>query len=128
MAVTWTLTIDCTDAPRMVAFWAAALGYDEVPLPGDPEEGGYLADPDGTGPRISLLRVPEPRREKNRLHLDLRVTGGRDRPADERTPLLRAEAARLVGLGATVFREDHWRGVLDHITLLDPEGNQFCVV
>lgn len=34
-----------------------------------------ISDPDGAGPRISFLRVDEPRTVKNRLHLDLQVSG-----------------------------------------------------
>jgi hypothetical protein len=54
--------------------------------------------------------VPEPKAVKNRVHLDLAC-------ADPD-----AEAARLVALGASVVaRYDGW------ITLVDPEGNEFCV-
>ena len=53
---------------------------------------------------------------KNRLHVDLNV--GRDR--------LDAETERLTALGATVlYRVDEPAGF--HVTLQDPEGNEFCM-
>ena len=64
-----------------------------------------------------LQRVPDVKRQKNRLHLDLR------------TPDLEAEIARVVDLGAALLTsqpnlEDGWRW---H-TLADPDGNGFCVL
>jgi hypothetical protein len=29
--------------------------------------------------------------------------------------------------GATVQREDHVNGSLDHLVMADPEGNEFCI-
>jgi len=62
-------------------------------------------------------RVPDVKRQKNRLHLDLR------------TPDLEAEIGRVAGLGATLLTsepvtEDGW---FWHI-LADPGGNEFCVL
>ena len=58
--------------------------------------------------------VPEGKTVKNRLHLDLQ--------ADE----MKAEVARLVGLGASIVEE---RKRHDHAwtVLRDPEGNEFCI-
>src|SRR3954454_2533925 len=103
MATKWSLTIDCEGPAKLAAFWALALGYAEKPAPagfgsweewlshhGVPEdewdEGAYLSDPDGVGPNISFLRVPEPKVAKNRLHLDVQVGGGRETPWEERWP------------------------------------------
>jgi hypothetical protein len=74
MATTFTLGGDALDPHRLAELWATALGY--VPEPGyDEEDGASLIDPDGTGPVIGWLRVPEAKTAKNRLHLDLRVAG-----------------------------------------------------
>ena len=123
MAVHWTLGGDAADPHRLAAFWAAALGY--VAEPGyDEPDGASIVDPDGRGPAISFLRVPEPKTAKNRLHLDLRVAG--DDPA-ARERLIRAKVAELVTAGATEIREQHYGDRLGHVVLHDPEGNEFCV-
>jgi glyoxalase superfamily protein len=93
MAVRIDLTLDCANATTLAAFWKLALGYQDEPppapfatrqewlqavAPGEdsgPDDGAWLRDPDGVGPRLSLLRVPEPKSAKNRLHIDLRVAG-----------------------------------------------------
>src|ERR1700760_2317730 len=96
----WTITIDCADARGLAAFWRKALGYVDAPPPpgfettedwlrhfGVPEEewgdSAYLIDPEGLRRGISLLKVPEVKAVKNRLHLDLQVSGGRHQPQRE---------------------------------------------
>lgn len=44
-----------------------------------------------------------------------------------REALIRARAAELTNAGATTVREDSDGEHLDHIVMLDPEGNEFCV-
>jgi hypothetical protein len=122
------LTMDAGDVAVLVAFWKAALGYVEEPPPApfgtrgewlasfgiDEEEsagdGEWLCDPEGVGPRLSILRVPEGKTAKNRLHMDIRV-------AD-----VAGEVARLTGVGGRVLWRDD-----DHCVMADPEGNEFCV-
>lgn len=125
MATKWTLGGDALDPHRLAEFWAAALGY--VPEPGyeDPD-GASLVDPDGVGPVIGWLRVPEPKSAKNRLHIDIRVAGEGPR-TEESAARMRAKADQLVALGATKVREEFYGDVLGHIVLLDPEDNEFCV-
>ena len=52
---------------------------------GIPEEhwndASAVVDPDGAGPRNYLQRVPEPKTFKNRVHLDLNVSGGAPVPS-----------------------------------------------
>ncbi|MFI0898574.1 VOC family protein [Streptomyces sp. NPDC020983] len=126
------LTLDANDVAVLTAFWKTALGYVDEPPPApfatrdewlasfglDPEEsandGEWLCDPAGVGPRLSILRVPEPKTAKNRLHMDIRVQGGQAG--------VEAEAARLIAAGARVVWRDE-----DHCVLGDPEGNEFCV-
>ncbi|WP_262062325.1 VOC family protein [Streptomyces sp. STR69] len=139
MAARIDLTLDCDDAQLLAAFWRTALGYVDEPPPApfatraewiahyDPEDdgaeddGAWLCDPDGIGPRLSILRVPEPKTVKNRLHLDIRVPvrGG----PEERWTAVRAEAERLVGAGGRVLTEVGGH----HVVMADPEGNEFCV-
>ncbi|MEW1863358.1 VOC family protein [Streptomyces sp. NBC_00669] len=139
MAADIDLTLDCADAQLLAAFWKTALGYvDEPPpapfrtraewfaqfdLPADDsvDDAAWLCDPDGAGPRLSILKVPEPKTAKNRLHLDIRVPGHGG--PDERWARITAESARLVRAGGTVLRE--FAG--HHVVMADPEGNEFCV-
>ncbi|WP_026923555.1 VOC family protein [Glycomyces arizonensis] len=136
MAARIDLTFDCADAVRLGEFWKLALGYvDEPPPPpfktrqewlrhhgvteDDPSEGTWLCDPEGIGPRLSILRVPEPKTAKNRLHIDIRVGG----KGDDRWERIAAEAERLKAAGATVIDEAEGH----HMVMADPEGNEFCV-
>ncbi|MFD9689711.1 VOC family protein [Kitasatospora sp. NPDC059146] len=139
MAARIDLTLDCADAQLLAAFWRTALGYvDEPPpppfrtraewlaqfdLPEDDsaDDGAWLCDPQGVGPRLSILRVPEPKRAKNRLHIDIRVPG-HGGPA-ERWARVTAEAARLAAAGGRVLAEADGH----HVVMADPEGNEFCV-
>ena len=69
---------------------------------------------DGVHPTWLFAKVPEPKRAKNRMHVDLAA-------ADHE-----AEVVRLVGLGATrVADVDEWG--YRWTVLQDPEGNEFCV-
>jgi hypothetical protein len=151
MTTTWQLTIDCKDSARLNAFWCEALGYVLEPAPdgwdswlaywraaGIPEEelegaeegSGAIVDPEGVRPRIWFQEVPEPKSGKNRLHVDIRHTPGREAmPYAERRASVDAEVERLVALGATVAYVNAPEGVDYYAqTLRDPEGNEFCVV
>jgi len=151
MSPTWHLTVDCTDSTRLVTFWCEALGYRPEPAPegwdswldywraaGIPEEqlegaengSGAIVDPEGVRPRIWFQEVPERKTVKNRLHVDVRHTPGREQmPYAERRASVDAEAERLVGLGATIaYRNAPEAADYYAVTLRDPEGNEFCVV
>lgn len=139
MAAKIDLTLDAADAQVLAAFWRTALGYvDEPPpapfetraqwhasfdLPEDDsvDDGAWLCDPDGNGPRLAVLKVPEPKTAKNRLHMDVRVPG--HGTPEERWARIEAESERLVRAGGTVVE------VFDghHVMMADPEGNEFCV-
>ncbi|HEX5535271.1 MAG TPA: VOC family protein [Actinomycetales bacterium] len=145
MAHPWTLTFDCADPPRLAAFWKVALGYIDAPPPegfdtweqwrtrfhvpeAERSHGAALTDPDGVGPRISFLKVPEAKVAKNRLHVDVQVAGGRHQPWDIRERRIRDTVEVLVAAGGSVLTEHEFEGQLDHVVMADPEGNEFCVV
>jgi len=126
MTTHWTLGGDAADPQRLAAFWTLALGY--VSEPGyDFAGGASIVDPDGLRPAIGFLQVPEGKTAKNRIHIDIRVTAGSPVDSAERERCIREKAAELVAAGATVVREDSFGDQLDHIVMLDPEGNEFCV-
>lgn len=126
MATFWTLGCDAADPRRLAAFWALALGYVQEPGYGDPD-GASIVDPDGHGPAIGFLRVAEPKSAKNRMHIDIRVAGKPPWDMAEREQLIRARVTELVAAGAAAKREESYGEHLDHIVMLDPEGNEFCV-
>ena len=126
MATHWTLGCDAADPQRIAAFWAQALGYVTEPGYDDPD-GASIIDPDGNGPAIGFLRVPEGKTAKNRMHIDIRVAGEPPWDMSERGRLIRAKAAQLDAAGATIVREESYGDDLGHIVMLDPEGNEFCV-
>jgi len=137
MTTKWTMTIDCTDPALVARFWRTALGYVES----DPPKGwdtweAFLTAMNvpaaewNDGAAISFVKVPEPRTVKNRLHLDLQVSGGRTEPQDLREQRIRTVGQTLVTAGATIVREvpQDNSTTLDHLWMQDPEGNDFCVV
>jgi hypothetical protein len=145
MATQWHLTFDCARPALLAAFWALALGYVELPppdgfatwedwlrqqsdTPDDWDDGAYLVDPDGVGPKLSFLRVPEGKTAKNRLHIDVQAGGGRRNSWDVRWPKVTATVEKLVAAGGTIVRQYDDDGHPDHIMMLDPEGNEFCVL
>ncbi len=91
------------------------------------DDASAVVDPSGAGPRLYFQRVPEPKRGKNRLHLDVRAAPGLT--GDERMGALEQEAERLVALGATRLSRHEPRPPLDagHVVMADPEGNEFCL-
>jgi hypothetical protein len=144
MTVPYQLVIDCSSPELVVPFWTAALHYVVAPPPsgfdssddfyrsiGVPEDelgGGAdrLEDPNGEGPSIWFQIVPEQKTVKNRIHIDINASGGREVPFDSRRDLVEAEADRLVSLGATRLGTsspedcDHYA-----VAMSDPEGNEF---
>jgi predicted enzyme related to lactoylglutathione lyase len=103
------------EQPRVVAdFWCTVLGWDVVD---EDESGVSIAPADGTLPTIDVLKVPEGKSTKNRLHLDLR--------ADDLTTA--EERDRLLGLGAVPTDVGQDPGVA-WLVLSDPEGNEFCLL
>lgn len=116
------IVIDSQNPAQHARFWAEALeGYDIRPY--DEAEIARLAelgltpetDPtvmvDGPGPTLCFQQMPGRVEGRNRWHLDL-VGEPRE-----------AEVRRLCGLGASLREvRGGWS------TLLDPEGNPFCVL
>ena len=127
------ITVDAAGPRALGAFWSEVLSYVEQPPPAgfatwedaldafgvdrsDPDRVFAIVDPDGVGPRVLFLKVPEDKTAKNRMHLDVHVDPNK----------LVERAAELVAIGATFVGEfdgpeGRW------ISMLDPEGNEFCL-
>ncbi len=114
------LTLDCTNAAALALLWKLAVGYVDAPGPG-PNNVAWLYDPGGVAPSLCLLEVPEPKSVKNRLHMDLVVSG--ERSPQEKWWRVAVEVTRLRAAGVALLTEfpDH------HVVMADPEGNEFCV-
>src|SRR5688500_20390597 len=109
MGLEWEQTVvDSRDPERLGRWWVDALGW--VVVNDDPEEFEIRPTPDRL-PGLIFVRVPEPKSNKNRLHLDFRP--------DDRD----AEVRRLTALGATTVGVG--QGETSWVVLADPAGNEF---
>jgi predicted enzyme related to lactoylglutathione lyase len=105
---------DIADPVAGAAFWALAAGWEpQVSKP----QFASLRSPAGTGPFLEFMRSSDPKRVKNRLHVDVAPPAGGD---------TRAEAARLIAAGARPI--DVGQGEQTFIVLADPQDNEFCVL
>lgn len=105
--------VDAKDPAALGQWWANALGWVVVDDSADSGDFEIRASPDRL-PGLLFGPVPEPKTIKNRLHLDFR-------PIDRD-----AEVERLLALGAK--RADVGQGEESWVVLVDPEGNEFCVL
>ena len=151
MSTPFQLVIDCREPELLARFWAAALGYVLEPAPKgfatwddwrrdiglpDSELGigsDSIVDPGGDGPRIWFRVDSEAKVVKNRLHLDIHVSGGptvvdRTAPLATRMQRVNTEARRLTDLGATFTGALSTDGLdLYAVGMTDPEGNEFDI-
>lgn len=96
------LCMDVASPEVMAAFWGRVLGLEPHPDDGD----AYLTGPTDAHD-VNILRVPEPKTVKHRVHLD--VIGG--------------SVEELEALGATAIDRDSFPWVV----MADPEGGEFCL-
>lgn len=81
-------------------------------------------DPDGLGPTLGFLEVPEGEVVKSRVRLDLNISDGRGAPMQLRK--VNAKVGQLTELGGTKVRvsdeevDGHY-----YVVMQDPEGNEF---
>lgn len=103
------IVIDAHDHAAQGAWWSETLDWPVVYQDDDSTE--ITAE---NGPSILFVAVPETKTIKNRLHLDWI-------PDDQA-----AEVAKLIARGAT--RADVGQGERSWVVLVDPEGNEFCIL
>jgi hypothetical protein len=114
MSCTFTeLIVDAIDAQKLSEFWCAALGWRPT---GRYSEALEIGAPDVRLPTLVFIPSSEPKRVKNRLHIDVSP-----RDCDQAE-----EVERLINLGAR--RVDIGQGQQTWVVLADPEGNEFCVL
>jgi predicted enzyme related to lactoylglutathione lyase len=108
------ITFDCADPRALARFWAQVTGWPVIEelQPGFEECAVGTADEGRV--RLYLVKVPEGKTVKNRVHLDVMPT---DRTQDE-------EITRLTALGAKIISDR--RPEFGWVILADPEGNEFC--
>jgi hypothetical protein len=122
MASLKEIVIDSRHPASLARFWAGTLqgyairAYDDVEIArlaslGLTPESDPSVMVDGPGPTLCFQLNLELKTQRNRLHFELRVRSRAD------------EIARLSAFGAKV-RDEHE----GFTVMLDPEGNEFCVV
>jgi len=113
------LVIDGADTMALARFWAAMFDTEVASIAneGEPNEAHYVdvAATDGT-PLLRFQRVPEAKRLKNRLHLDIEV--------EELDPAI----ARVETLGGSLIQPLRTEYGYDFAIMGDPEGNEFCLI
>jgi predicted enzyme related to lactoylglutathione lyase len=108
------VSIDCADPAALAGFWEQAAGWQRAFGNADAVS---LRAPEGVGPYLILLKAPDQKTIKNRMHLDV---------APRSTEDLAAAVATLRAAGATPV--DIGQGDVRWHVMADPEGNEFCVL
>ncbi len=110
------IVLDCADPGTLAGFWELAAGWTRA---GGGQNGVSLRSPAGTGPYLTLLKAPDQKTVKNRIHLDVAPELGED------------QQAALRELSATPARDRSTSAQDDTVSwhvLTDPEGNEFCLL
>jgi predicted enzyme related to lactoylglutathione lyase len=110
------LTFDSANPYELAIFWSKVSGW---PVSADdaPGDNEVLVEAPAPIPGMLFIGVPEPKTVKNRMHIDWEPT---DRTRDE-------EVDRILALGATIHEDHRTPEGPGWVTLLDPEGNEFCI-
>lgn len=121
------IVIDAADPAALAEFWCAVLGWQVVDFTDDEYElmPSKVSDDErlvairagAALPSLLILRTPDVKLAKNRVHLDVSPI---DASHDD-------EVERLIALGAT--RVDIGQPAdVTWTVLADPAGNEFCVL
>jgi hypothetical protein len=111
----YAVTFDCIDAVQLAKFWAAVLDRNVDDRANDEFASIGLCESASDRPHWMFVKVPERKRVKNRVHVDV-ISNSRDR-----------DVKRLLSLGATHIADidedgNRWT------TLADPVGNEFDII
>ena len=110
-ATVGAIMIDCRDPEALVEFWSAVTG---VEVAERYPQFIFCTEIPGSSIRLAFQTVPEDKKTKNRLHLDL---------VHEDPSALIASVEELGGSRV----EDHQFGAFAWTVMADPEGNEFCI-
>jgi hypothetical protein len=110
------VVMDTTDPAALADFWELASGWERSRSEGDVLVG--FRSPQGVGPYFELLRVPEGKTVKNRVHIDLAPLAGEDQTAAVRQLQEAGATPADIGQGS----DASW------VVLADPDGSEFCVL
>jgi predicted enzyme related to lactoylglutathione lyase len=103
------IILDCSDPEKMARFWSSLL---QRPIEG--RKGPYVwlvRAPGGTG--LGFQKVEEPKRGKNRVHIDV---SGSD------VTVIKRKVEDLGGRRGAGYEDGGF------LVMADPEDNEFCVV
>lgn len=109
-----SVVIDAADPARLAAWWAEALGW---AVTGESADEVDVEPPDGVGTPLVFVPVGDPKRGKNRVHLDLPSGSAAEQAA--LVDRLSERGAKPADIGQ---RDVPWT------VLSDPERNEFCVL
>jgi predicted enzyme related to lactoylglutathione lyase len=109
-----TVTFDTRDPYELAGFWLQVL---DVPRPDDDHPGDPAAMVVTDSMTLLFEQNDDVKVVKNRVHLDLEP----DIPRDE-------EVERILALGATIADDLRSPDGTGWVVMLDPEGNEFCVL
>ena len=111
----WGVVVASLDPTMLGRWWADALGWEfTVDTDGD----AVVSNADPTVPTLLFERAGDAKSPaKNRVHLDLASQSDADATAI---------VDRLVAVGAA--RVDIGQSAVPWTVLIDPEGNEFCVL
>src|ERR1700677_1019363 len=114
MNFVWSgVTFDCLDPEVVARIWSTLLARDRGPS----QEGWvYLGHRGDAHPRLVFQHVPEPKRAKVRIHLDLTVED-----IEKAIDVVTALGGRFTG-----ERHDYDEGIV--VVMADPEDHEFCIV
>ncbi len=112
-------SFDAINAYAQSVFWSQVLDFVEDPDdPNEPEHEECLITSRDRSQLLLFITVPDGKKVKNRVHLDLRPV---DRTREQ-------ETERLLALGASQLADHRRPDGSGWITLADPEGNEFCIL
>jgi predicted enzyme related to lactoylglutathione lyase len=110
------ITIDCAEPLSLAEFWSALLDR-RISAEHDGPDWATIGSRFDPLPRLTFQRVPEPKRGKVRIHLDVQV----DDIEQGRTQV------EALGGHWSGSRHDYpGEGVV--MVMTDPEGHEFCLV
>ena len=107
------IVVDCQNARVAADFWCAALGYRIT----ETDDTGVAVAGDSSVPTLLFLESSDRKATKNRIHFDVCPVEGSTRSD---------EVARLESLGATLVDVGQTGG--SWTVMVDPDGNEFCVM